>query len=34
VQARTVYFHCSFADDHWREVAVAPLAHWTVRCYI
>jgi hypothetical protein len=21
------------ADDHWREVAVAPLAHRTVRCY-
>jgi hypothetical protein len=29
--------HCStfnaFADDGWREVAVAPLAHRTVRCY-
>jgi hypothetical protein len=29
--------HCSafnaFADDRWREVAVAPLAHRTVRCY-
>jgi hypothetical protein len=32
--ARTVYFHCSFADDRWREVAIAPLAHRTVRCYI
>jgi hypothetical protein len=21
------------ADDRWREVAVAPLAHRTVRCY-
>jgi hypothetical protein len=21
------------ADDRWREVAVAPLAHQTVRCY-
>jgi hypothetical protein len=32
-QARTVHFHCSSADDRWREVAVAPLAHRTVRCY-
>jgi hypothetical protein len=23
----------AFADDRWREVAVAPLAHRTVRCY-
>jgi hypothetical protein len=23
----------SSADDRWREVAVAPLAHRTVRCY-
>jgi hypothetical protein len=34
VQARTVAFHCSFADDRWREVAVAPLAHRTVRWII
>jgi hypothetical protein len=30
--------HCSAfnasADDRWREVAVAPLARRTVRCYI
>jgi hypothetical protein len=32
-QARTIHFHCSFADDCWREVVVAPLAHRTVRCY-
>ena len=25
--------HCSVADDRWREVAFAPLAHRTVRCY-
>jgi hypothetical protein len=29
--------HCSafnaFADDRWREVAVASLAHRTVQCY-
>jgi hypothetical protein len=29
--------HCSafnaLADDRWREVAVAPLAHRIVRCY-
>jgi hypothetical protein len=31
-QARTVHFHCSSANDRWREVAVAPLAHRTVRC--
>jgi hypothetical protein len=23
--------HCSVADDRWRGVAVAPLAHRTVR---
>jgi hypothetical protein len=33
-QARTVAFHCSFADDRWRCLAVTPLAHRTVRCYI
>jgi hypothetical protein len=33
-QARTVHFHCSSADDRWREVAVAPLAHRTVRWII
>jgi hypothetical protein len=31
--ARTVAHLMSSADDRWREVAVAPLAHWTVRCY-
>jgi hypothetical protein len=29
--------HCrafnAFADNRWREVVVAPLAQWTVRCY-
>jgi hypothetical protein len=30
---RTVVLHCSFVDDRWREVAVAPLAHRTVRCH-
>jgi hypothetical protein len=30
---RALFAHCSFADDRWREVAVAPLAHRTVRCY-
>ena len=29
--ARTVAHLMSSADDRWREVAVAPLAHWTVR---
>jgi hypothetical protein len=33
VQSRTVAFYCSVADDRWREVAVAPLLHRTVRCY-
>jgi hypothetical protein len=33
VQARTAAFHCSFADDRWRCLAVTPLAHRTVRCY-
>jgi hypothetical protein len=33
-QACTVHFHCSSADDRWREVAVAPLAHRTVRWII
>jgi hypothetical protein len=32
-QARTVAFHCSFANDRWRCLAVTPLAHRTVRCY-
>jgi hypothetical protein len=32
-QARTVHFYCSLADDRWREVVVALLAHRTVRCY-
>jgi hypothetical protein len=32
-QARTVAFHCSFADDRWRCLAVTSLAHRTVRCY-
>jgi hypothetical protein len=32
-QSRTVHFYCSVADDHWRCVAVTPLAHQTVRCY-
>jgi hypothetical protein len=31
--ARTVAHLMSSADDRWREVAVAPLAHRTVRCY-
>jgi hypothetical protein len=30
-QARTIAFHCSFADDRWRCIAVTPLAHRTVR---
>jgi hypothetical protein len=30
--ARTVAHLMPSADDRWREVAVAPLAHWTVRC--
>jgi hypothetical protein len=30
---RTIAHLMSFADDRWREVAVAPLAHRTVRCY-
>jgi hypothetical protein len=33
VQARIVHFYCSVADDHWRCVAVTPLAHRTDRCY-
>jgi hypothetical protein len=31
-QARTVAFHCSVADDRWRGIAIASLAHRTVRC--
>jgi hypothetical protein len=31
--ARTVAHLMSFADDRWREVVVAPLAHRTVWCY-
>jgi hypothetical protein len=31
--ARTVAYLMSSADDRWREVAVALLAHRTVRCY-
>ena len=31
--ARTVAHLLFVADDHWRCVAVTPLAHWTVRCY-
>jgi hypothetical protein len=31
--ARTVAHLMSSADDRWREVVVAPLAHRTVRCY-
>jgi hypothetical protein len=30
--ARTVAHLMHSADDRWREVAVAPLAHRTVRC--
>jgi hypothetical protein len=30
--ARTVAHSMCSADDHWREVVVAPLAHRTVRC--
>jgi hypothetical protein len=30
--ARTVAHLMPSADDRWREVAVAPLAHRTVRC--
>jgi hypothetical protein len=30
--ARTVAHSMRSADDHWREVAVAPLAHQTVWC--
>jgi hypothetical protein len=30
--ARTVAHLMPSANDHWREVAVAPLAHRTVRC--
>ena len=30
--ARTVAHLMPSADDRWREVAVALLAHWTVRC--
>jgi hypothetical protein len=30
--ARTVAHLMASADDHWREVVVAPLAHRTVRC--
>jgi hypothetical protein len=30
--ARTVAHSMCSADDRWREVAVAPLAHRTVRC--
>ena len=30
--ARTVGYLMPSADDRWREVAVAPLAHRTVRC--
>jgi hypothetical protein len=32
--ARTVAHLMPSADDHWREVVVAPLAHRTVRCPI
>jgi hypothetical protein len=32
--ARTVAHLMSSADDRWREVVVAPLAHWTVRCRV
>jgi hypothetical protein len=31
--ARTVAHLMSSADDRWREVVVAPLAHRTVWCY-
>jgi hypothetical protein len=31
--ARTVAHLMPSANDRWREVAVAPLAHQTVRCY-
>jgi hypothetical protein len=31
--ARTVAHLMPSADDRWREVAVAPLAHRTVRCF-
>jgi hypothetical protein len=31
--ARTVAHLMPSVDDHWREVAIAPLAHRTVRCY-
>jgi hypothetical protein len=30
--ARTVAHSMRSADDRWREVVVAPLAHRTVRC--
>jgi hypothetical protein len=33
-QAHTVHFYCSVADDHWRCVAITPLAHRTVWWYI
>jgi hypothetical protein len=31
--ACTIAYLTSSTDDRWREVAVAPLAHRTVRCY-
>jgi hypothetical protein len=34
VQARTVAFHCSSAEDRWRCLAVTPLAHRIVRWII
>jgi hypothetical protein len=34
VQARTIHFYCSVADDRWRCIAVTSLAHRTVRWII
>jgi hypothetical protein len=32
-QSRTVHCSCSFCRRPLAQIVVAPLAHWTVRCY-